>query len=221
MQYPNQLRWHQLRELIAAGESTTVEFKRKFTSADKIAREIIAMANTAGGYLLVGVDDDGTIIGVESEKEVEGQIRGAMATVVPELPVLMEVVEIEWKDVLIIRIPVSSTKPHRQIGDDPEEKPHERKAYIRTGEHSVQASKEMAKILALQNPDAPALTVTIGDRERRLFSYMERYGSVRIPDFAKLVNISRRRAAQILVKLVRAGVVQIHHDAGGDFYTLA
>jgi hypothetical protein len=221
MEYPLQLRRQQLRELIALGESTTVEFKRKFTSADKIAREIIAMANTSGGYLLIGVDDDGSIVGVESEKEVESQIDRAMASVVPELPVAIDVVEIEWKDVLVIRIPRSSVKPHRQMGDDPNERPHERKAFIRTGEQSVQASKEMTKILALQNPDAPSLVVTIGDRERRLFSYMERYGSVRIPDFAKLVNISRRRASQILIKLVRAGVVQIHHDAGGDFFTLA
>jgi predicted HTH transcriptional regulator len=221
MEFPHQLRRQQLRELIANGESTTVEFKRKFTSADKFVRELIAMANTAGGYLLVGVDDDGKVVGIDSEKEVESQIYAAMQSVVPTLPIMMEVVEIEWKDVLVLRIPKSSLKPHRQIGDDPNERPHERKAYIRTGEHSVQASKEMARILALQNPEAPALVVTIGDRERRLFSYMERYGSVRIPDFAKLVNISRRRAAQILVKLVRAGVIQIHHDAGGDFYTLS
>jgi len=220
MDYPSSVRRQRLRELIAGGESSTVEFKRKFTSIDKIAREVVAMANTSGGYLLIGVDDDGTVVGVPSEKETVNQVAQAMTTIVPELPVRVEVVELEWKDVVVVAVPRSSTKPHRLYSDDSTDGANAHRAYIRNGENSVQASKEMTKILSLQNPGAPPLTITIGDRERRLFTYMERHGSVRINDFASLVNISKRRASQILVKLVRAGVVIIHHDAGGDYYTL-
>jgi DNA-binding IscR family transcriptional regulator len=78
----------------------------------------------------------------------------------------------------------------------------------------------MAKILSLQNPTAPGVTISIGDRERRLFTYLERHERASVVDFAKLVNISRRRASQILIKLVRAGVLHIHSDGAGDYYTL-
>ena len=211
---------HELRDLIAGGESSTVEFKRKFTSADKFAREIIAFANTAGGYLIIGVDDDGTVVGVESEKEIVELVEVARHFITPALDLETEIVEIEFVDVVVVHIPNSVQKPHRLISEDPSERPHERKAFIRQGENSVTASKEMAKILAGQNPDAPPMTLSIGDRERRLFTYLERYGKASVNDFARLVNISKRRASQILVKLVRAGVLHIHTDAGGDFYTL-
>lgn len=214
------MRRHELREIIAGGESSTVEFKRKFTSAEKFAREIIAFANTAGGYLMVGVDDDGAIIGVQSEKEVLSQIDIARHAITPELQLEVEVVEIEFVDVVVVHVPNSPWKPHRLISEDPNERPHERRAYIRQGEQSVTASKEMTKILAGRRPDAPPMTLSIGDRERRLFTYLERYGSATVNDFARLVNISKRRASQILVKLVRAGVLHIHTDNGHDFYTL-
>ena len=214
------LKRHELREIIAGGESSTVEFKRKFTSAEKFAREIIAFANTSGGYLIVGVDDNGKIVGVESEKEQVELIGIAQHSITPWLDVEVDIVEIEYVDVVVVHVPNSAHKPHRLISDDPNERPHERKAYIRQGEHSVTASKEMTRILAGQSPDAPPIQLTIGDRERRLFAYLERYGSASINDFARLVNISRRRASQILVKLVRAGVLNIHHDGSNDYYTL-
>ena len=56
----------ELYELIEEGENSHVEFKRKFSSPEKIAKEMIAFANSRGGYILFGIDDDRTIIGVES-----------------------------------------------------------------------------------------------------------------------------------------------------------
>jgi len=211
---------HELREIILGGESSTVEFKRKFTTTEKIAREIIAFANTTGGYLLIGVDDDGTIVGVDSEKEQVGQIEVATHAIVPPLEVAIEIVEIEYRDVVVVNVPNSDRKPHRLVSDDPLERPHERKAFIRQGESTVAASREMTRILAGQNPTSPPMTLSIGDRERRLFTYLERHGKASVADFARLVNISKRRASQILVKLVRAGVVHIHTEGGHDYYTL-
>ena len=49
---------HLLLDLIEEGENLQCEFKRHFTTPEKIAREMIAFANTKGGYLIFGVDDD-------------------------------------------------------------------------------------------------------------------------------------------------------------------
>ena len=217
---PNAMKRHELRELISGGESSTVEFKRKFTSGDKIARELIAFANTSGGYLLIGVDDDGKIVGVDSEKHELELVAIAANLIEPPIDITSEIVEIEWKDVLVIRVPNSAHKPHRLRSESEDERLHDRKAFIRQGENSVAAGREMVRFLAAQRADAPPMTLSIGDRERRLFTYLERHGRVSVPDFAKLVNISRRRASQILVKLVRAGILHIHTEGGHDHFTL-
>jgi predicted HTH transcriptional regulator len=214
------MRRNELRDLIGSGESSTLEFKRKFTTVEKIARELIAFANTTGGRLLIGVDDSGKVIGVDSEKEQIDQVLVSLSSIEPPLDHHIEVVEIEFKDVIVVTIPSSNRRPHHFSHPDDPARPHDRPVFIRDGEQSVQASREMTKILRGMNPDSPPMTLSIGDREQRLFAYLERHQRASVADFARLVNISRRRASQILVKLVRAGVLHIRHDNGHDFYTL-
>ena len=49
--------------LIQQGEGTTLEFKESLSSS--FSRELVAMANTVGGKLLLEVRDDGTVSGVK------------------------------------------------------------------------------------------------------------------------------------------------------------
>ena len=55
-----------LNQLLAGGEALDREFKsdqrREFSDRD-IFEEIVALANTKGGTLLIGVEDDGTVTG--------------------------------------------------------------------------------------------------------------------------------------------------------------
>ena len=44
-------------------ETENIEFKRQFT--DEIYKEVIAFANTDGGIVYVGIDDDGNAVGLE------------------------------------------------------------------------------------------------------------------------------------------------------------
>jgi predicted HTH transcriptional regulator len=99
-------------------------------------------------------------------------------------------------------------------------KPDESKVYIRQGEESVAASKEMIRILRGMRPDAKPLMISITDKERSLFDFIEKKGRATVRDFSTLVNISDRRAARLLVRLVRAGILNIHTNEQYDFYTL-
>lgn len=64
-------------ELIEEGENLGCEFKRKIPSVEKIAKEMIAFANTRGGVIFIGVDDNKDIVGVESEKSEAELIKDA------------------------------------------------------------------------------------------------------------------------------------------------
>lgn len=205
----------ELKDIIFEGESTTTEFKRKFTTPEKIAKEISALANTKGGYLIFGVDDDGSIYGVDNEKGEVDYIEQACAFYLdPPIEAEIEIIEINWKDIVVVTIPESKKKPHKVINAD------ENNAYIRVGEQSVIASREMVKVMEGMNPDANSLKLSIGKNEKRLLEYLNIHPKITVMDFSKLCNISKRRASQLIVRLVRAGVLQIHQDSTSDYFTL-
>ncbi|MBM2814320.1 MAG: putative transcriptional regulator [Ignavibacteria bacterium] len=210
----------ELKELIAEGESLTLEFKRKVTEKEKFAKEITALANTRGGIILVGVDDDGTIYGIESEKsdiDIVEQI--CRFEIQPPITPELEIIAVKNKFVLVLYIDESNEKPHTIMIYDNERKNIIRRAYIRMGDKSVIASREMYRYLVSRNRDIP-LTIGIGENEKRLFAYLEKAERITVNDFAGLVNISIRRAERLLIRLVQAGVLHIHNDMQSDYFTL-
>lgn len=62
-----------LLELIAEGESTTIEFRSRLPSFDDLARVLASFANTEGGFLIIGIQDDGTIIGITDEESISAE----------------------------------------------------------------------------------------------------------------------------------------------------
>lgn len=211
-----------LKEIIAAGESSTVEFKRKLTTPDKIAKEICAFANTKGGYLIIGIDDDRKVVGIESEKAEIDIIEIACQFYIfpPVTPKSMEIINYNKKEIVVAEIEESNTKPHT-IEDTNEKGKKRRIAYIRLGEKSVIASREMKRLLSGLNRDSSPIKIYIGEQEKRLFSYLEQHVTITVKDFAKLANISERRASAVLVKLVKVGVLQISTDFNHDYFSLA
>ncbi len=209
-----------LKELISQGESTTLEFKRKSTTPEKFAKEISALANTKGGWLLVGVDDDGKIVGVHSEKaEISVVETSAEFFIDPPVAYEIEVIQVKRKEVVAVYIPESTVKPHHIEVFDTKNNKTLKRSYIRIGEKSVIASREMYRLMTYRSSNAP-LTISIGDKERRLFRFLEKNEKATVKDFAKLVNISERRASRLLIRLVRAGVVQIFNDSNRDYFSL-
>ncbi len=211
----------ELKTLISEGENFKIEFKRQFSSVEKIAKELIAFANTKGGMILFGVDDDGTIYGVPSEKSEIDLIREAAKDYCePPIDPIVQVIELNRKDVVVAIVEESRIKPHR-LQDFRDVLSRDARVYIRINDKSVIASREVVKILESENPDSEPLSVIIGENERRLFKYLEEKERITVRDYAKLVNISERRASRILVNLVRAGVIRIHTEERFEYFTSA
>jgi len=55
----------ELLEIIANGENSGIEFKRDDLRPEKLAIEVVAMANLQGGKIFIGVEDEGTINGIQ------------------------------------------------------------------------------------------------------------------------------------------------------------
>ncbi|MDD3904241.1 MAG: ATP-binding protein, partial [Sphaerochaeta sp.] len=52
-------------DYIANGENSGVEFKRDDIRPEQFAREVVAFANFQGGFIFLGVEDDGSISGIQ------------------------------------------------------------------------------------------------------------------------------------------------------------
>ncbi|HSX37820.1 MAG TPA: helix-turn-helix domain-containing protein [Chlamydiales bacterium] len=98
-----------LQELLARPESKTLEFKENAHSLSKIVQTVIAFANTAGGTLVIGIQDKTkNIIGIENILQDEERIANAIADSV--IPILLPNLQfISWrdKDLLIVNVPHS------------------------------------------------------------------------------------------------------------------
>ena len=217
------MNYRELKELIEEGENLQCEFKLKFSTEEKIAKEMMAFANTKGGYLIFGVDDDRTIVGVESEKEVADLVtQTAKEYCVPPLEIYIDFIEVKGKEIVIITIPESEQKPHRLQDYKDELDINSSVVTIRVNDKSVQASKEMIRILRSQSSNKALIKYTIGQNEKLVFEYLKHNERISVKELSKLVNISERRASRTLVKMVRANLLMIHtKDNGEEFFTAA
>ncbi len=214
------MKFRDFQSLLTAGEGVTLEYKRKVNKPEKIAKEICAFANTKGGVLIIGLDDDGTIVGIKSEKtEVDIVEQTCSFYLRPEIYPEIQIFDIDGKDLLCVTIKEGNRKPYEALINETEENKSTYVSFVRVGENSVPASSEMKRLMKKQTEDKP-ITLSIGDKEKRLFNYLEKYNRATVKDFSNLVNISRRRAERLMIRLVQAGVLQIHTDTHHDYFTL-
>ena len=115
-----------LSDLLALGEGFTVEFKRSLRS--DLGREICAFANAAGGVILLGVDDDGTVRSVEGHNRLKSQVQSIARSADPPISVEVE----SMGEVLAVRVSAQRSKPYSFGG----------KFFIREGASSQQMSRD-------------------------------------------------------------------------------
>ena len=109
----------ELREIIACGETSTVQFKLKFSTAKQVAEEMVAFANSKGGMMVFGVEDKtGQIIGL-SYSEIQ-KLSNEVSTVAndqvrPVIYLQTEVVIADGKRLLVAYVNQGSNKPYKTV----------------------------------------------------------------------------------------------------------
>lgn len=205
-----------IRQWIAKGEDERLEFKLKANHPEKIIRELVAFANTEGGYLIVGVSDDRKIIGVKYPDEARYQIDKAVEKFCwPVLKIkYFTLTTPDNRKLLVYQVPKSRKLPHFVVDAG-----GSRKAYFRVGENSIQASPELCAILK-RSADPDSTAFTYGEAEHLLMQILDREPTVTVDSFARKARISRRKAADILVLMVLAKVIRIHPSDSGDKFSM-
>ena len=213
-----------LKRLVLMGEGAHLEFKNRVPRPAKIAREVIAFANTDGGTVLIGVDDDGTILGLRDAEEELFALSTALAERV-EPPVEVEISAVRVsrrRDVLVVTVPASAERPHILMPEAGTEGEAARQhVYVRVDDQSVEASRESVRVMRAEGR-GEAVAFTFGEPERRLLEYLDRHERITVSEYARMAEMPPWRASKTLVALVRAGIVRLHPGRGGeDHFTAA
>lgn len=202
-----------IRKLVLEGEGQHLEFKRKAAHPEKIVREFIAFANTDGGTLLVGVDDDGSIPGLKYPEEEIHVITAALQQTCRPLLVYQESVLPVSENRSVIRYDISpSEKLHFQILDKT------RETFVRVQDMSIKASAEMQEIIRRSKKKRDVRFV-FGDAEKNLMGYLEQNPQITLPQYIKFSGLNRFRASRKLILLVLANVLKITASEKGDLYS--
>ena len=102
----------EMKELIGKGETHNLEFKESLKLKDEIGETISAFSNSDGGTILVGVSDDGGVLGVDIGKNsVEELANYIKRNTDPQVFPRIEVVGVEDKKVVVIEVAESAEKP--------------------------------------------------------------------------------------------------------------
>lgn len=127
----------ELLEIIANGESSGIEFKRDDIRTEQLAREIVALLNFQGGQVLLGVEDDGAICGIQRGDTEEWVMNIIQSKIHPMfLPFYEEVRLDNGQIVAVISFPQGIAKPYVVRDKGKEE------VFIRVGSTSRLATRE-------------------------------------------------------------------------------
>jgi ATP-dependent DNA helicase RecG len=103
-----------LMEILKRPEGKTLEFKRDLSSPDGVLRSIVAFANTAGGVLLIGLEDGtGHVLGLQKPLEAEERLANLISdNILPRLVPELEILPWRNTHVLAVQVYPSSSRPH-------------------------------------------------------------------------------------------------------------
>lgn len=205
---------HPIRHLIEQGEHQQLDFKFEIADSLKIARTLVAFANTDGGTLLIGVKDNGVIAGIRSGEEMYMAEAAAKMYCMPEVPVAFKEWEINGKTVLEITVPISPLKPHFVI-----DKEKKKQAFIRVKDQNFACNSVLLRVWERQKKFKGAY-IRYTDAEKILLEYLSEHDDISLPKFCKIATIKRKKAENVLVNFLLTQSIEITFSETGTRYKL-
>ncbi|MGZ8157950.1 MAG: RNA-binding domain-containing protein [Methylobacter sp.] len=105
----------ELLSIIANGEDSKHQFKADFTNANAVAAEMVAFSNSKGGFLVIGVKDDGSISGLDSSDMARlNQLisNAASQSVRPPINPITENIALPGGMVMVVTVDQGISKPY-------------------------------------------------------------------------------------------------------------
>lgn len=201
-------------KLIQQGEHQQQDFKFCINDSKKIAKSLVAFANTDGGRLLIGVKDNGNIAGISSDEEfymVEG---AATLYSKPKIKFDTKQWNIDGKTILEIKIEPSKEKPHFAIDET-----GKWVAYIRKNVKNILASRIQVEVWN-KKKSPEGIFFTYSNKEKFLIEYLLNNPSITLSKLIRLAHISREKAIDLLSNFVLMEIISLEMQDTKTFFYL-
>lgn len=192
-----------IEALILEGESLTLDFKYNISDSRKLARSMVAFANTKGGRLLIGVRDNGSIAGIRSDEELFMLEAAANMYSKPEIVFEAHEWTIDQKQILEVVIGESEQKPHYAMDEH-----KEWKAWLRHHDQNMLANAVMIKVWKRQHQKKGSM-FRYTRKEKILLDHLKTHDEVRLKDIQSLLKLPKYLTENILVTLIVLDIVDI------------
>lgn len=183
-------------KLIAQGEHQQQDFKYCINDSRKIARSLVAFANSDGGRLLIGVKDNGKIVGVSSDEEYYMVEAAAKIYSLPKIEFTTQQWDVDGKVVLEILIEPSELRPHFALDEEGKSI-----AYIRKDDENILANGVLLKSWKLEKKKG-GICFSYDEPREKLINYLNHNASITLSKFSRIAQISRLHAENILAELL-------------------
>jgi ATP-dependent DNA helicase RecG len=199
-------------DAIAQGEGPRVDFKRDLSSMKSVLKDIVAFANTAGGMIVIGVDDDGSIVGVAEPLHEEERLSSSISDgIQPQLLPEIYAASHGEHELLVVEVSYHPAPFYlRTEGPD-------RGVYVRLGSSSRRADPGMLAELRRQAAgesfdllSRPAVVLADLDRARLKSAFEGHDVPLRAPKLEALGVLTKYQGK---VVATNAGVILFGQDA--------
>ena len=203
-----------VKNLILQGEHQQQDFKFQVNDSRKIARTLVAFANTDGGKLLIGVKDNGVIAGIRADEEYHMIEAAAQMYCKPEVDFAFRHWNIDGRKVLEIDVPAAQLKPVLAKTDE-----GRWLAWVRVGDQNILADTIMIKFWKKQKSPRGAF-IQYSEKEKLLLDFLNSHPTISLKKYYQLADLSRHDAEDVIVNLMLADLIEMGQNEYHTWFRL-
>ena len=203
-----------LKKLIEEGENQHLDFKYCISDSRKIARTLVAFSNTGGGRLLIGVRDNGSIAGIQSDEEIYMVDTAAQLFCRPEITYNIKQHTSGIKTFLEVEVARGNKRPYQT-----KDETGRWVAYFRNNDQNLVANRILLQVWRKEEKKSGVM-VKFSKAENTLMDYLSKNGSITFSKFRKIAGISSYRTESILANLLIFKVLIMKASEKGFTYEI-
>jgi|TARA_R110000737_G_scaffold117240_1_gene149935 predicted HTH transcriptional regulator len=203
----------QISNFIKLGENQTQDFKFAIDDQKKIARTLVAFANTDGGRLLIGVKDNGKVVGCNPEEEFHMIEGAAQMYCKPALEFKSQVHQEGFRLVLEVIVEPNTKRPYRALDEE-----GKWKSYFRKDDNTLLVNKILFKVWQHRERKV-ARPEKFGEEELSLLQFFRNDEVLSLSQLYRKSNLSMRSVDHWLALFVCWDLVDMNFDGVKAIYS--